>query len=80
MTKNKKIESSDLRSRSTTDLRLLAYSVKDFCRAVGISTRMFYALTAAGDGPVLTRIGRRTLITYEAADQWLRDHEIKKAA
>lgn len=76
----KKNMHSDLKLTSTTDLRLLAYSVKDFCRAVGISTRMFYALTAAGDGPVLTRIGRRILITYEAADQWLRAHEGKKAA
>jgi hypothetical protein len=62
------------------ELKLLAYSVKDFCRAVGISARMFYSLTARGNGPILTRIGRRTLITTVAAEKWLASHQSRKEA
>lgn len=62
------------------ELKLLAYSVKDFCRAVGISSRMFYSLTAQGNGPTLTRIGRRTLITTVAAEKWLASHQCGRAA
>jgi hypothetical protein len=66
--------------QTAEELKLLAYSVKDFCRAVGISSRMFYSLTAQGDGPTLTRIGRRTLITTVAADKWLASHQSRKEA
>lgn len=62
------------------ELKLLAYSVKDFCRAVGISSRMFYSLAAQGNGPILTRIGRRTLITTVAAEKWLASHQSRKEA
>ena len=61
-------------------LRLLAYGVKDFCKAVGISPRMFYVLVARGDGPSIVRIGRRTLITTTAAEEWLAAHQLEKAA
>jgi len=50
---------------------ILAYSVPAFCKAVGISPRKFYALQQTGDGPKVTRIGRRTLIRVEAARRWL---------
>jgi hypothetical protein len=65
---------------SGKELKLLAYSVKDFCRAVGISPRMFYSLTAQGNGPTLTRIGRRTLITKVAAEKWLASHQCGREA
>lgn len=53
----------------------LAYSVKDFCKAVGISPRTFYLLQKRGDGPPTIRIGRRTLIRVEAAQGWLLERE-----
>lgn len=65
---------------ATPELKPLAYSVKDFCRAVGISSRMFYSLAAQGNGPILTRIGRRTLITTVAAEKWLASHQSRKEA
>jgi len=61
-------------------LKLLAYSVKDFCKAVGISPRMFYSLHQRSAGPKITRIGRRTLITVSAAEEWLASNENRKAA
>lgn len=74
---NKKQKRNDT---SPGNLKLLAYSVKDFCKAVGISSRMFYALVSNGDGPTITRIGRRTLVTTAAAEKWLLAHQTKKAA
>lgn len=65
---------------SPQDLKLLAYSVRDFCKAVGISPRMFYSLHQRGAGPKITRIGRRTLITVSAAEEWLASNENRKAA
>jgi len=53
----------------------LAYPVPAFCKAVGISVRTFYALVGRGEGPPIIKIGRRTVIRREAADQWLKDRE-----
>src|SRR5215831_8329011 len=51
----------------------LAYSVSEFCQAARISLRLFFKLRSADCGPKETRIGRRVLITLEAASEWLRD-------
>ena len=53
----------------------LAYTVPDFCKAVNIGVRTFYSLLERGEAPPITKIGRRTLIRREAAEQWLRDQE-----
>ena len=58
----------------------LAYSVKEFCSSVGISERTFYTLQTDGKGVPVTRIGRRVLIRAEAAEKWLREHEVRAAA
>lgn len=55
----------------------LAYTVKQFCEAVGISLRTFYTLREKKKAPAVIRIGRRTLIRVEAAEQWLRKCEGK---
>ncbi len=47
-----------------------AYSVDAFCRAHSISRSMFYALLRDGQGPRLMKIGARTLISREAAEDW----------
>lgn len=47
-----------------------ALSVIEFCRSFGISRSMFYKLLREGRGPRLMKIGRRTLITPEAAQEW----------
>ena len=45
-------------------------SVNEFCKTNGISTSFFYKLQRQGKGPRLMKIGRRTLITSEAASEW----------
>jgi predicted DNA-binding transcriptional regulator AlpA len=48
----------------------LAFSVAAFCAAHGISRSLFYELQKAGRGPRILRVGRRVLITLEAAAEW----------
>lgn len=45
-------------------------SVNDFCRSFGISRSFFYKLQRQNKGPRVLKIGRRTLITPEAAKEW----------
>ena len=46
---------------------ILAFSIAEFCRRHGISRAHFYNLRNAGDAPMLMRVGRRALISAEAA-------------
>jgi excisionase family DNA binding protein len=50
----------------------LMFSVAEFCRAHGISRGTFYRLLGEGLGPTAVKIGRRTLISSEAAQEWRR--------
>ncbi len=52
-----------------------SYSVADFCRAHGISRALFYKLLREGCGPRVMKVGRRTLISREAAEDWRRRME-----
>lgn len=48
-----------------------AYTVQEFCAAHGgFSRPFFYSLLKQGKGPRLMKVGRRTLITAEAAAEW----------
>jgi len=44
-----------------------AFSIPDFCRSHGISRAHFYNLWKSGDAPTVMRVGRRSLISTEAA-------------
>ncbi len=57
----------------------LMFSVLDFCHAHGISRGMFYKLLGEGRGPKAVKIGRRTLISSEAAEEWRRRMEREAA-
>ena len=59
-----------------------AYSVAEFCDRYGISRAMFYKLRKTATGPVVMKVGGRTLISVEAADEWRRrmEAETQKAA
>ena len=46
------------------------YSVSEFCREHGISRGLFYQLLKVGKGPKTMKLGRRTLISCEAAEEW----------
>ncbi|CDX45292.1 hypothetical protein MPLSOD_90064 [Mesorhizobium sp. SOD10] len=47
------------------------YTIKDFCRAYGVSRSLVYKEMAAGR-LTARKAGRRTLILKEVADDWLR--------
>lgn len=51
------------------------YSVKEFCCQHGISRALFYKLRQEGHGPSVIKVGKRTLITNEAAEAWRRTLE-----
>jgi len=54
-------------------------SVAEFCHAHGISRGTFYKLLSEGSGPKAVKIGRRTLISGEAAEAWRRRLEREAA-
>jgi hypothetical protein len=51
-----------------------ALSIDEFCAANGISRGLYYALMARGLGPGIIKIGRRTLISVDAASAWRDRH------
>jgi hypothetical protein len=46
------------------------YDVSSFCESHKISRSFLYKLIAEGHGPRLLKLGRRTLISSEAATEW----------
>jgi len=55
----------------------LALSIREFCRAHGISEGFFYKLKKQGEGPREMKVGARTLITFESAAEWRRTREVR---
>ena len=47
-----------------------AFTVASFCKAHGISKGMFYVLLEDGSAPATMLVGRRRLISREAAEKW----------
>jgi predicted DNA-binding transcriptional regulator AlpA len=45
-------------------------SVSAFCTDNGLSRSLFYRLLKDGRGPRVTKIGRRSLISGQAASEW----------
>jgi excisionase family DNA binding protein len=54
-------------------------SVAEFCHQHGISRGTFYKLLGEGRGPKAVKVGRRTLISSEAAEEWRRRMEREAA-
>ena len=54
-------------------------SVAEFCRQHGISRGTFYKELGQGRGPKAVKVGRRTLISAEAAEDWRRRMEREAA-
>ncbi len=46
------------------------YTVAQFCKSHNISRSMFYKQLKLGEGPRLMQVGRRRLISNEAAADW----------
>jgi hypothetical protein len=55
-----------------------AYSVEEFCRRHRISVQLFYKFK--DDMPRTFNVGKRVLISREAADRWRRERETASAA
>ncbi|MCA1412686.1 hypothetical protein I6F30_16315 [Bradyrhizobium sp. NBAIM20] len=53
----------------------MAYSIRQFCVAHGISVDTYFRMQRAGFGPVTMKVGGRTLISVEAAAAWRRERE-----
>lgn len=51
------------------------FDVNSFCDAHKISRALFYQLLKKGNGPRIIKLGKRTLISYEAAAEWRRQLE-----
>jgi excisionase family DNA binding protein len=52
-----------------------AFSVAEFCAAFNVSAPLFYKLLNAGQAPDTFLVGKRRLISYEAAQRWVRARE-----
>jgi hypothetical protein len=59
---------------------VLAFSIKQFCAAHGVSEAMFFKLVRQGEGPALMKVGRRTLVSIESAERWRREREAATSA
>ena len=46
------------------------YSIAEFCRAHRLSRAFFYVLQKRGEGPTVMKVGKRTLVSDEAARTW----------
>lgn len=55
-------------------------TIPQFCDAHNISRTHLYELIKQGKGPRLMKVGRRTLISTEAAADWRRDMEAATGA
>ena len=51
------------------------HSIPEFCAQHGISRSLLYKLLQQGKGPRIIKVGKRTLITNEAAEEWRRSRE-----
>jgi hypothetical protein len=51
------------------------YTIPEFCVAHRISEAFFFQLRNEGHGPKEMRVGRRRMITLEAAAEWRRARE-----
>jgi excisionase family DNA binding protein len=61
------------------DATRLAFSISEFCAAVGISRTTFYALPA-NERPREMRVGpKRVLISRQAAEDWIATREGRNA-
>src|SRR6266850_3268951 len=68
-------QSPPARALGGSSAETLAFSIQGFCRSHGISRALFYSLWKSGDAPTVMRVGRRTLISTEAAAEWRRRME-----
>ena len=52
-----------------------AFSIAEFCAAHHISRSYYFMIRRRGEGPREMKVGRRRLISVEAAADWRRERE-----
>lgn len=52
-----------------------AFTIEEFCKAHRISRGTYFNLQARGEGPTVMRLGKRVVISREAAARWRRERE-----
>jgi hypothetical protein len=57
-----------------------AFTVEEFCRAHRIGSATYYELKKSEQGPDEMEVGRRRIISFEAAARWRREREKAAAA
>ena len=57
-----------------------AFSIPEFCLRHGFSQAKYFQIAAAGEGPRVMRVGKRVLISKEAAADWRMSREAAAAA
>ena len=57
-----------------------AYSIPEFCEQNSISRSFYFVLRKDGRGPREMSVGRRKLVSREAAADWRREREAPVAA
>jgi hypothetical protein len=50
--------------------------IPEFCGQAKISRSLLYSMWRRGEGPVVTRLGRRRLISESAGNAWLKRQEV----
>jgi len=53
----------------------LAFSIDEFCKLHSISRAKFYLMINSGEAPKMMKVGRRRLISQEAALKWRQQME-----
>ena len=53
----------------------LCFTVNEFCEAHRVSRARFYTMLSEGIGPRVMKVGGRTLVSSEAAQDWRRRME-----
>ena len=56
----------------------LAFSIPEFCAMHNLSRTHLWMLEKEGKGPRLMHVGRRRLISAEAASDWRRSMEVPR--
>jgi hypothetical protein len=56
-----------------------AISIPEFCRRHQISVGMYFKIAREGIGPRVMKVGKRTIISREAAEAWRRERESASA-
>lgn len=65
------------KTQGTVMNKEFVFSIKQFCAAHGLSRTLFYTLLKQNKAPRLMYVGRRRMISHDAAAEWRKNMERK---